>query len=208
MDLLGQRVWPCFRPLIQHAKFFSKTTEPNFHFLWFALCEKFWGWTSLSGERASCPWRGWNLSTFVELLHTASFKPCWQCLALWWLARRFILVSLSPGSSCLQSVLHTVARLTLLETQLAACSCPTQKWRGVLFPPGLSTGSSPRPCRPHHKVPHPLKPTFRSPTPQQKPLCLPRSVPPLGSRPLLLPSCHSPTHCENSRSQDLRDSGK
>lgn len=116
MDLLGQRVWPCFRLLIQHAKFFSKTTEPNFHFLWFALCEKFWGWTSLSGERASCPWHGWNLSTFVELLHTASFKPCWQCLALWWLARRFILVSLSPGSSCLQSVLHTVARLTLRNT--------------------------------------------------------------------------------------------
>lgn len=78
----------------------------------------FWGKTS------SHLWLGWNRYTFGELLHTASFKLCWQCLAIWWLARRFMLLSLSPGSSCLQSVLHIVARLTLLEASPAACRLP------------------------------------------------------------------------------------
>lgn len=111
----------------------------------------FWGKTS-SHLRL-----GWNRYTFGQLLHTASFKLCWQCLAIWWLARRFMLLSLSPGSSCLQSVLHIVARLTLLETLPAACPCPTQKWSGFLFPPWSSPDSSLGPWRPSiTRIPHPL----------------------------------------------------
>lgn len=114
-------------------------------------------------------WLGWNCYTFVQRLHTASFKLGWQCLAIWWLARRFMLRSLSPGSSCLQSVLHTVARLTLVDTPPAAWPCPTQKWSGFLFPPRSSPDSSPKLRRPSiTRFPHPLL-QAGLPNPQQTP---------------------------------------
>jgi hypothetical protein len=89
-----------------------------------ALCEMFLGKTL----RFLVLRLSWNLFTWILLSHTAFFKVCWQCLTIWWLAGRFMLVSLSPGSSCFQSVLHILAGLTLLETWLASCHCPTQKF--------------------------------------------------------------------------------
>lgn len=132
------------------------------------------------------------------LFHTAPFKVCWQCLTIWLLGGRFILVSLSPASSCRQSVLHTSARFILLETSLASCRCPLSVMGSdSLFPPGWNPNSSNGPWGPTKIGSHLPPSSFPTQSdlhyPQQKPAATSRLVPQLCSICFSLLLMFSPT---------------
>lgn len=136
------------------------------------------------------------------------------------------MVSLSPGSSCLQSVLHTVVRLTLWKHGLLPVPALLRNG-GAFFPSrikcrffseALKTSPQGSPS-PQADLPHPNRNLCLFPAQPQivsLHLSLCSSCPHLDYSPsscLIHTLCCQaaivpPTHCENSRSHEFRGSGK